>query len=51
VNADWAAWQAVKSADLERLNQRLTAAGLQPIAVPAGAALRVKAAEGGADLP
>jgi hypothetical protein len=51
VNADWAAWQAVKSADLERLNRRLTAAGLQPIAVPAGAALRVAGSGDGVDLP
>jgi photosystem II stability/assembly factor-like uncharacterized protein len=51
VNADSAAWQQVKSADLAKLNSRLAAAGLQQIAIPEGAALRVKAAEGGVDLP
>jgi hypothetical protein len=51
VDADWAAWQQVKSADLAQLNSRLTAAGLQQIEVPTGAALHVGEAEGGADLP
>jgi photosystem II stability/assembly factor-like uncharacterized protein len=51
VNADWAAWQQVKSADLAQLNQRLAAAGLQPITIPTGAALRARPPEGGADLP
>jgi hypothetical protein len=51
VNADWAAWQKVKSADLAQLNSRLTAAGLQPIEIPVGAALKAAPSEGGADLP
>ncbi len=51
VNADWAAWQKLKNSELEQLNRRLSAAGLQPIVVPAGAALRVKPPTGGADLP
>jgi hypothetical protein len=51
VNADWAAWQQVKSADLAQLNSRLTAAGLQPITIPPEAQLHVGAAEGSADLP
>jgi photosystem II stability/assembly factor-like uncharacterized protein len=51
VNADSAAWQQVKSADLAQLNARLTAAGLRPIVVPAEAALRVAAPDGGVDLP
>jgi hypothetical protein len=51
VNADWAAWQQAKSADLAQLNSRLAAAGLQPIEIPAGAALKPAPSEGGADLP
>jgi photosystem II stability/assembly factor-like uncharacterized protein len=51
VNADWAAWQQTKANDLAQLNQRLTAAGLQPIVIPAAAELRVAAPAGGADLP
>ena len=34
LNADWAAWQQIKSSDLEALNRRLAAAGLQPVVVP-----------------
>lgn len=51
LNADWARWQQVKTGDLARLNQRLTAAGLQPIVIPAEPDLHVEAPEGGADLP
>jgi len=51
VNADWAAWQQVKSGDLEGLNRRLTAAGLQPVTIPPEAQLSAGAAEGGVDLP
>ena len=51
VNADWAAWQQVKSANLQALNTRLTAAGLQPITVPPEAQLTAGDAEGGVDLP
>lgn len=51
VNSDWAAWQQVKSADLAQLNQRLAAAGLQPIVIPAEADLHVAAPDGGEDLP
>ena len=51
VNADWAAWQQVKSVDLAQLNGRLAAARLQPIELPAGAALTAPAPEAGADLP
>jgi photosystem II stability/assembly factor-like uncharacterized protein len=51
VNADWAAWQQVKTSDLDALNRRLAAAGLQPIAVPTEAQLNVAAPDGGIDLP
>jgi len=51
VNADWVAWQRVKTSDLPELNRRLTAAGLQPVTVPPEAELRVEASEGGEDLP
>jgi hypothetical protein len=51
VNSDWAAWQQIKTADLEALNRRLAAAGLQPIAVPTEAQLNVGAPDGGIDLP
>ena len=51
VNADWAAWQQVKTADLAQLNRRLATAGLKPIAVPSEAELRVKPPSGGVDLP
>lgn len=51
VNGDWSAWQQVKSADLAQLNRGLSSAGLQPITIPAGAALQAKPPEGGADLP
>jgi hypothetical protein len=51
VNADWAAWEKVKTTDLQAFNARLAAAGLQPIAVPPEAQLSVGAAEGGVDLP
>jgi photosystem II stability/assembly factor-like uncharacterized protein len=51
VNADWAQWQQVKAGDLARFNQRLTAAGLQPIAIPPEQELHVAAPAGGADLP
>ena len=51
VNADWSTWQQVKTADLETLNRRLSAAGLKPVVVPTGAALRVKPPSGGIDLP
>jgi hypothetical protein len=51
VNADWAAWQQVKTAGLQALNARLAAAGLQPIAVPPEAQLTAGSAEGGVDLP
>jgi hypothetical protein len=51
VNTDWATWQQVKATDLAQLNQRLTAAGLQPIVIPAEADLHVVAPDGGEDLP
>ena len=51
VNSDWAAWEQLKSASLAQLNQRLIAAGLRPITIPVGAALRARPPEGGADLP
>jgi hypothetical protein len=51
LNADWAAWQQIKSSDLDALNRRLAAAGLQPVAVPAEAQLSAGPAEGGVDLP
>jgi photosystem II stability/assembly factor-like uncharacterized protein len=51
LNSDWAAWQQVKTADLDALNRRLAAAGLQPIAIPAEAQLNVGASGGGVDLP
>jgi photosystem II stability/assembly factor-like uncharacterized protein len=51
VNADWAAWQQVEAKDLEALNRRLIAAGLQPITVPPENRLSAGPAEGGVDLP
>jgi len=51
VNSDWVTWQRVKTSDLPALNQRLAAAGLQPITVPAESELRVEASEGGEELP
>jgi photosystem II stability/assembly factor-like uncharacterized protein len=51
LNTDWAAWQEVKSTDLDQLNKRLAAAGLKPISIPAGMALHVAAPSGGVDLP
>ena len=51
VNADWATWKQVESADLAQLNARLAAAGLSPIAIPPEAALRVAEPSGGTDLP
>jgi hypothetical protein len=51
VNADWTAWQQVKASDLDQLNRRLKAAGLQPILVPAEAELSVASPVGGVDLP
>ena len=51
LNADWASWQQVKNGDLDALNRRLAAAGLQPIAIPPEAQLTTGASEGGIDLP
>ena len=51
VNRDWAAWQQVKAADLQELNRRLAAAGLQPISIPAEADLRAEPPAGGEELP
>jgi hypothetical protein len=51
VNADWTAWQQLKASDLDQLNRRLKAAGLQPILVPAEAELSVASPVGGVDLP
>ena len=51
INADWAGWQQLKENDLAALNRRLTAAGLQPVVVPAEAQLSAGPAEGGVDLP
>jgi len=51
LNADWSAWQQVKSIDLAQLNSRLVAAGLKPIDVPTQLALRIAPPSGGIDLP
>jgi len=51
LNADCAAWEQLKAKDLEALNRRLAAAGLQPVVVPAEAQLSAGPAEGGVDLP
>ena len=51
VNGDWVAWQQVKATELEQLNHRLAVAGLQPIAIPPEAELKIAAPAGGADLP
>jgi len=51
LNADWAAWQQVKASDLEALNRRFIAAGLQPVTVPPQKQLTTGPAEGGVDLP
>jgi hypothetical protein len=51
VGDDWAAWQKVKATDLADLNKRLVAMGLKPIAVPAGAELRIEPPAGGEELP
>ena len=51
LNADWAAWQQLKSTDLEELNHALVAAGLQPIVVPPESELSVKVDDDGVDLP
>jgi len=51
VNADWTAWQEAKESDLDPLNRRLKAAGLQPILVPAEAELSIASPVGGVDLP
>ena len=51
VNADWVAWQRVKTSDLVELNQRLATAGLQPITIPVVSELHVEPSEGGEELP
>jgi hypothetical protein len=51
VNGDWAAWQQMKTTDLVKLNERLTAAGLQPITVPPENELHLGEPSGGVDLP
>ena len=51
VGADWAAWQQVKSQDLEQLNRALAAADMQPIIVPPEAQLSVTSDDEGVDLP
>ena len=51
VSADWAAWQQVKTTDLDQLNRKLLAAGLKGITIPTGMSLRVSSPSGGVDLP
>jgi hypothetical protein len=51
LNADWAAWQQVKSADLQQINRSLAAAGMQPITVPPENELQTGEPAGGVDLP
>jgi photosystem II stability/assembly factor-like uncharacterized protein len=51
VDADWSAWQQMKTSDLDQLNRKLAAAGLKPIVIPRGMSLRVAAPSGGVDLP
>jgi photosystem II stability/assembly factor-like uncharacterized protein len=50
-NADWAEWQRFKATELEQLNRRRAAAGVQPIVIPPEEQLHVGDAEGGVDLP
>jgi hypothetical protein len=51
LDADWAAWDALRTHELAALNVRLAAAGSRPVAVPLSSDLRVRAPEGGQDLP
>jgi hypothetical protein len=51
LNADWAAWQQVKAADLAQLNRSLAAAGMAPITVPPESELTTGEPAGGVDLP
>ena len=51
LNADWAAWQQIKSSDLAELNRELGAQGAQQITVPSEDKLNVKADDDGVDLP
>ncbi|HEY6048238.1 MAG TPA: hypothetical protein VIV07_04235, partial [Sphingomicrobium sp.] len=51
LNADWAAWQQVKSGQLAQLNARLQSLGLQPIVIPPEAELIVGEGGGGVELP
>ena len=51
VNADWAAWQQVRAAELEQLNQRLKNGKLAPVLVPPESELQVGEPAGGEDLP
>ena len=51
LDADWATWQSVRTNDLSALNARLAKAGVRPVTIPEGRELRVRAAEGGEDLP
>ncbi|HEX3423760.1 MAG TPA: hypothetical protein VHS33_10220 [Sphingomicrobium sp.] len=51
VDSDWDAWQRLQSNELQHLDRSLSAAGLSPITVPAGASLKTDAVDGGEDLP
>ncbi len=50
IDTDWAAWRA-RASDLAALNARMVKAGVAPVTIPQSAELRVRAAEGGQDLP
>ncbi|MEO6199499.1 MAG: hypothetical protein ABIO68_06160, partial [Sphingomicrobium sp.] len=51
IDRDWAKWTAIRDQGLPALNRTLVKAGLKPIAIPPPDALRIRAPEGGQDLP
>jgi hypothetical protein len=51
IQSDWQAWEQIKGGDLNALNRRLVAAGLQPIAIPPPSQLSVGEPKGGEELP
>ncbi len=50
-NADWAHWQETKSVSPAMLNRELSESGVQPIAIPAQAQLKVDEPAGGVRPP
>ena len=51
LNADWAAWQKIRAAELEQLNQKFRAGKLPPVLLPSETELRVGPPHGGEELP